>query len=210
MTILKIKRLFETVMAVMLASSIGLYAGGDKIQPKSDPIEVNTIGSYYVGMGLNFFYLKDHATKETLSTPKVLTMIAGYQLNDYFSLEGRYYRSVGSIHYDAGATLSPDAEYNSVFTDTALFVKAIYPFEQDKINIYTLLGYGRLTLSNIANADRETYSIQYGAGVSYKISDSFILSGDWIHAYDDKGFACRALDERVSVNLFTLSLSYHF
>ena len=197
----------KTILLNLLAI-LAISAGNTNIPTDTKPIAVSALDhSFYMGLGVSAFVLEDGTTAEELSANTVLAII-GYNYNQYIAIEGRYYSSFGDIEYSAGDTQSPDAVYDSEFTNKALFLKVTYP--ANDIRFYALLGYGELVLTNIAGGDRIERSLQYGVGVSYRVSENIDVFVDWVHAYDDKGFDARAKNDDISVDLLSTGMRYRF
>ena len=184
-----------------------LSAGTTKQVPASSPASVIERHAY-VGAGYSSFVLQDEVTEEELSSG-VFLLLVGYQFTENFSLEGRFYRNTDEkIDYDPGNRPSPHATYKSTFSNSAVFLKASYPIS--KFEVYGLLGYGRVKLTNIAGGDREESGVQYGLGLSYRVSAHVDIFADWVRAYDDSGFDGRAKNDGITVNLLSFGMRYLF
>ena len=193
---------------ILCLTTYSLFAGDYHALAETEPIKVPIDdSSFYIGAGVSSFVLDDDTTAEELSTNTSL-VIVGYSYNPYIAIEGRYYKGLGDIDYSAGDTQSPDAVYDSDFSNIALFLKASYPVSD--MQVYALLGYGQLELTNIAGSDRVEKSLQYGLGMSYKVSDNVELFTDWLRAYDDKGFDGRAKNDDISIDLVSMGVTYKF
>ncbi len=195
-------RLFQSV-AVLAMSTIILQAGGKDTSPPSSSVVPVEESGFYLGGGFGSFALHNTDANEKLSAYGG-TIIAGYQFNSYLSIEGRYTRSSKLTYSKESISKSLDSTY----TDTALFARLGYPV--GSFTPYALLGYGANRITNLAGADRVEYSIQYGAGISFKASQNLSLFADYIIAYDKKGFGDRATAEHQHINLATIGLIYKF
>ncbi len=158
--------------------------------------------------------LKNDFTKEHFKT-KALTLQAGYKINDYLALEGRYTHHVGDVEYDHGTdhrvNESVDIDdYPTDFTNIALYFKPSYSYE--KVTAYALLGYGEVELTNIplGGVDRAEAGFQWGIGLTYEVNENLSLFVDYVTLYDDKGFNYRATNSDIKVDALTVGVSYRF
>ncbi|HFU76925.1 MAG TPA: porin family protein [Epsilonproteobacteria bacterium] len=193
-----------------LVSGLTLHAGGNKNHtlPETLPLPIApAISDFYIGAGAGKFTLKNTDNKEELSS-KTGTLIVGYDVHRHFSLEGRYTRSFNDISYDSGNLLAPNTKLDATFTNIALYAKLGYQFE--KVKPYILLGYGESKITNLSFSDRKEAGFQYGAGLSYTLSPHWELFGDYVRAYDDKGFDGRSRADRLTLDMATFGFNYRF
>ena len=191
-------------LLITLFSTLILNAGGKEITPvSSDTIAIEDDGGFYVGGAFAHFGLYNTDAHENL-TARALTLIAGYEINRYLSIEGRYTQS-SNVAYHKDKQTKP---LTSHYTDTALYAKIGYPV--GSITPYVLTGYGRNTITNLIGSDRTENAIRYGAGVSIKATESFSLFGDYVRAYQGKGFDGRATAEHQHINLLSAGIIYKF
>ncbi len=99
--------------------------------------------------------------------------LAGYKINDYFAIEGRYTGTLSDLTIENGTW---KIDRDKTITNAALYVKAMYPL--DNFAVYGLLGFGQ-TRAN-GNSDE---AFQYGAGLSYNINDNFGVFADWTNLF---------------------------
>jgi len=193
-----------------LVSVLTLHAGDAKNTqlPETQPLPiVAETSDFYVGVGAGRFSLKNTFTKEKLNA-NTATLLAGYELHRHFALEARYTRSLKDIRYKSGNLSASNTDLDSTFTNIALYAKIGYAFEN--IKPYILLGYGESKITNLSFSDRKEASFQYGAGVSYTFNAKWKIFGDYVRAYDDKGFDGRSTADKLHVNLLTFGVTYHF
>lgn len=211
------KKITISTIALIALSSVG-FAGGNITMPESVPdVVVEPVvdaSPFYVGLGLSNMKLHDDFTKEEFSSMGVMLQ-AGYQFNKYFALEGRYTRNVGDVEYDHGNTINPDYDdYPTDFSNIGIYLKPMYPIES--FNVYALLGYGQVELTNIPlggagiSADRAEDGFQWGLGASYDVTDDIALFVDYVKFYDDDGFDYRAREVNVNSDAWTFGVSYKF
>jgi opacity protein-like surface antigen len=191
-------------LLITLFSTLILNAGGKEIAPvSSDTIAIEDDGGFYVGGAYAHFGLYNTDAHENL-TAKALTLIAGYEINRYLSIEGRYTQS-SDVTYHKDKQTKP---LTSHYTDTALYAKIGYPM--GSIAPYALIGYGRNTITNLIGSDRTENSIHYGAGLTIKATESLSLFADYVRAYQGKGFDGRATTEHQHINLLSAGIIYKF
>jgi opacity protein-like surface antigen len=191
-----------------------LYAGDKKIQKAEVPvvpivpIVQKQIYNLYVGLYSGWMRLKDQYSKEYFETIPVGFQI-GYDINDYLSVESRYTRDTSKVSYKRGYTSNPNNnDFDTTFSNLALFVKPKYKYKN--YHLYTLLGYGEVSLSNIKGSDRIEDGFEWGVGMSYNITKNINCFVDYISIYHDKGFDKRAKDRLVTVDNVSLGVSYAF
>ena len=123
-------------------------------------------------------------------------LVAGYEFNQYFSLEGRY--GVGTSGYETVYDITEDTETSykeDIDTQYSLFIKGSYPID-DSLSIYGLVGYSEtdlevngyaqfvdenaLTLVSYPIGLTQTdKGLSYGLGLSYKINAKFSIFADY-------------------------------
>ncbi|NKQ40764.1 MAG: porin family protein [Sulfurovum sp.] len=172
------------------------------------------VGGLYVGIGASKMSLRNDLSEEEFSSVGVMLQL-GYQLTDYLAIEGRYTKGVGDLKYDRGITANPDYDdYDGDFSNIGIYLKPMYGVED--FNVYALLGYGQVELTNIPlggagiSADRAESGFQWGLGASYDVSESVSVSVDYVRFYDDKGFDFRASTADIVSDAWTLAVSYRF
>jgi outer membrane receptor protein involved in Fe transport len=197
----------STVFGVSYAGSLEQIAPSP-VAMVSSPVAKVVRSSWYIGGGIGGFGLLSEDSRELLYS-KDLSLILGYQFNDYLSIEGRYAHSLGSIKYDHGKTeyLSRTLS-NSSYQDLELLARFAYPF--GSFSPYLLAGFGQSTITHIANANRSEKSIHYGVGLSYSLSDRLELFADYIRAYRGNGFDKRSTAETLHLDRLTTGIIYHF
>jgi len=133
------------------------------------------------------------------------TLLAGYALNRYTALEGRYTRGWTRVRYThAGATRSLSSHYD----DLSLYLKLSYPI--GRWSPYLLVGYGRSTLSDLGGRDREEYGVHYGAGLAWHLDDETALFGEYTRLYHGYGFGGQARRDLLTLDALTVGLRYRF
>ncbi|MEA3490822.1 MAG: outer membrane beta-barrel protein, partial [Campylobacterota bacterium] len=107
------------------------------------------------------------------STDSVL-FLAGYDLNEYIGIEGRYYWNVTSIaidYYDKYGLLD---EYTA--ESFAVYLKPQYSF--DPISIYALIGITMNDYTLLVSSESDAL-FSWGLGAKFRLTDSFSVFADY-------------------------------
>ena len=199
------KKIALSVVAIVGMSSFG-FAGGD-IAPVDTPmvVEEAVSSSFYVGFGLagvsardsaadlNFF--DEEAGQERLAN---VSLLAGYNFNEYVAVEGRY-------------TTSFAKEDSLEMDGWSLFVKPQYPVSED-FSIYALLGFGGVTMDGINGSavDVDETGFQWGLGMEYAVMENISLFADYTSlAADMDGYFYNGALE-VDADALTIGMNYKF
>lgn len=176
--------LWTLCTSVFLAT--GLYAGGDiaQLQDKEPyinmpSIEEKTIKSFYIGMGFGGDNVESYRFGKDDSIIPSLTAMFGYKFFENLALELR------------GSTGLKDADQFTHNYSIGVYLKSEYAINS-KWSVYGLLGYGqsKMTYKNefieqgIANNFTKQNGISYGAGVGYKLDNTWSLFADAIRIKD--------------------------
>lgn len=187
------KKIVLSIVAMSCVSSFAI-AGGDMkdVEPAVEPVipmvSENNSGPY-LGLALstvsvrpsseslNFISEEDH--QDRLGN---IVLVAGYNFNEYFAIEGRYTDSI--------------VEEDIVEMDGwSIFAKPQYPINED-FSIYGLLGYGNVnvnstpgtvwvnTIGDTSNVGTDESGFQWGLGVSYNMMENISLYLDYTSLAD--------------------------
>ena len=201
-------RILRIVLGLLFLQSAFLYAGSKNVSKATSPVVSVDVSGFYIGAGIGWMRLKDDYTFEFFETFPLMLQ-AGYRLNEYVSLEARYVRDNGKVRYENGNTPNPDYDdYPTLFSNKGLYLKVSYPWE--RLSLYALLGYGEVSLTHIKGAKRAERGFQWGAGISYKLSDHFDLFTDYTRLYGGKGFSGRARKKETHADLIMMGVTYVF
>jgi opacity protein-like surface antigen len=79
-------------------------------------------------------------------------------------------------------------------------------------NLYALLGYGEVEITNIplGDVDRAEDGFQWGLGAGYQVNNEISVFIDYTQMYNDTGFDYRAVNSDILADAWTLGLSYKF
>ena len=209
------KKMTQVMMLSFTFSSL-CYAGGDvsvpEVVPNTEPIV--SASNLYAGLGISTMSLRNDFSDEEFSSTGVMLQL-GYKVYPFLAIEGRYTKNVGNLDYSHGNafTLS-NSDYPGDFSNVAVYLKPQYTMED--VNIYALLGYGEVSLSNIPlgdssiSADRGEQGFQWGLGLAYEGWESISVFLDYVRLYDSDGFNGRATEANIVSDVWTLGVSYKF
>ncbi len=188
------KKIFSSIIASIAVSTF-VVAGGD-IAPVEPVVETPAIVSnplqYYIGAGysnMNVDSTGDNSIQNAILLDATSSMdadnyllLAGIQFNEYLAIEGRYSNSLNDVKattFGRESTL-PDSEIESY----GIYLKPMYPVA-DKMNIYALLGYANVKISDIGGDFMDDGGFSYGIGASYSITERLSVFADYVRLYDD-------------------------
>ena len=199
------KNITLSALAVVTLTSFG-FAGGD-IEAVPMVMEEGSTVSFYVGAGLsvvsargsdsslNFF--SGESGQDRLGN---ITLLAGYNLNEYIAVEGRY---TTSIAYDDNIDMD----------GWSLFVKPQYPVSE-AFSVYALLGYGGVNLFGVSGSsviiDVDDTGFQWGLGLSYDVTENIEIFVDYTNLANDMDGIYRTSLTEADTDALTVGLTYSF
>jgi opacity protein-like surface antigen len=190
-------------MTAIAAMGTMVMAGGD-IAPVEPAVETPVVAApatdngFYVGLGYGYMS-SDIRVADAFDVYKfdsdydALMLQAGYKINRYVAVEGRYWNTIG----DGDNTFSHNnvsLGWDSDVLDMdayGFYVKPMYPVTNE-LNIYGLLGYAKTDISTGSPlsdalkgelADVDGFS--WGLGAAYAINNNVSLFVDYTMLYDD-------------------------
>lgn len=214
----------KIILSLAVISSLG-FASGDAMLVVPTAEEIDDTG-FYLGAGVSAMSSRKSSVSMDIFNEKAgqdrlgnVELLAGYIVNDYLAIEGRY---------GFGITDEDRVEMTSQWS---IFLKPTYKFEDDEdrangenyFSVYALLGYGGVKLEGVngvvALVDKSGF--QWGLGVSYTFRET---SSDGNYTYKDSwtvyadyaslGSNMEGLyytgETEVSADAFTVGLIYKF
>ncbi len=147
---------------------------------------------YSPGLGI----LRTYSGTEKIEYDTVMGQL-GYKFNQYLALEGRYWQSFGDNGWswsESGIINGTDPYSNSdsgangdELKAWGVYVKPMYPVTE-QLDVYALLGYGNVTLSDDDNGDwLDENDFQWGLGASYEFMDNLSFFVDYVRLLDKGG-----------------------
>ena len=194
------KKLTLSLAALM---AISTFAGA-----QTNMIDENRFG--YLGVG--YSYMKASIDVLGLGTAEAdgnaVTLIAGAKGNEYFAIEVRYSTTFGDLDGEDFDGTTGDIEGD--MSNLAIYAKPMYSI--DKLNLYGLIGYGQVTLSDDYFSDDDSESgFQWGLGASYDVSDNMNIFFDYTSLYDDAGgFGNPSVGNNIEIESFNFGITYRF
>lgn len=203
------KKIALLVLALVCVSSFGV-AGGDfnDVKPAVEPVvpmAEEDKSAFYLGLGISAVSTRDaDISVDWSGTTRQdrlgnYFLLAGYDFNEYFAVEGRYTNSF--THDD-----------QTVMSGWSLFTKPQYPVSED-FSVYVLVGYGRVTLDGVNGylVDYDDTDFQWGVGASYRVMENFSLFADYTFLANDMDGSYGGSDEvKLDVDMFSVGITYHF
>ena len=205
----------KIVVAVVATSSMVFAGGGFKtVEPVvAVPVVMEeNVNPFYLGLGLSAVSTRDSDVdmdffdnKEGQDRLGNVTLLAGYNFNEYVAVEGRYTTSI------------TDEDVVSMDYGWSLFVKPQYPVSED-FSVYALLGYGGVKLDGKRGvlADVDDTGFQWGLGASYAINEDYILFVDYTSLSNDmdgiytKGGTYYNGATEIDIDAVTIGVNYLF
>lgn len=231
---------FTLSVATILAMSTFVVAGGDitPVEPVAEVVAPAADESgFYVGIAYGMSDIEADGTSTYMEGSTVingpdaytyeqeddtLMLQAGYTINQYFSIEGRYWTSVSDGDWKSSTTdnstvVGSDGS-DSEFEAWGIYVKPMYPLTEE-LDLYALLGYGNVKLGDSAGDWFDENSFQWGVGASYALTDHLSLFVDYVNMYSDSDHFTEAgsstgfyYDYDVDMDIYTVNmgLTYRF
>ncbi len=212
----------KIILSLVAMSSLG-FAEGALIPVVEDEIDEKGL---YVGAGISAMSVRDTSVAMNIFAVTGgqdrlcnAALLAGYAINDYLSLEGRYAFSVSG------------EDVIKMNNQWGLFVKPMYKFENDEdrregnnyFAVYTLLGYGGIEINgtNHTLTHVDGTGFQWGLGFSYTFRETshegnYKYKDNWsVYAeYVNVGNAMDGLNftgaTEVDTDAFTVGVMYKF
>lgn len=226
---------FTLSLATMMAISTFVIAADEKNSyPTSGPDSyqaIHGLGDYeegYLahkdrGLYLGLAYGRMNANEDISSKPvglqvkgendiNTIMFQAGYLLNKYIAIEGRYWRTFGDIDYTITSSTHPQRNDSGSFKSNGedaygFYAKPMIPITE-AFDIYALLGYA--AIKDIV-VDDDGFS--WGVGASYTVDDNFSIFVDYTGLYDDEvsdEIVGYTLKNDISLNSWNFGINYKF
>jgi opacity protein-like surface antigen len=215
-------------LAMVAGFGMGNYlmAGGniDLVEPAKVTLEEPVSDSgFYLGLGYgNTGHNRDYTVNSNLQKnafDKNLDAVlfqAGYKINSYFAVEGRYWLGLDDTIINDRKTI-----VNCNLDTWAVYLKPMYPVTE-KFDVYALLGYGKaqydLDTTNIApiTTFKDAYDgFSWGLGATYNFTNNISVFVDYVNIYDDDRNLIHPingsdinLDE--AIDMWSIGITYKF
>jgi hypothetical protein len=215
----------KIVLSLAALATLGFAEGTAVQNAPANETKIDETG-FYAGLGISAMSSRDSSVSMdifdvTYGQDRLgnINLIAGYMINDYLAVEGRY------------ATTFTDEDRVELSSQWGLFVKPLYKFDDDDNRaagddywaVYALLGYGNATLEGTNNAitDVDDGGFQWGIGLSYTFrehsdAEEYQYKDVWT-IFFDYTFVGSDMDgyyyngaRKVDADAFTVGLTYKF
>ena len=204
------KKIVLSICAIAAMSSLS-FAGGDIETPEEPkviiPVVVEEVdeSSFYLGIGIaavstrdsdaSLDFIDEEGGQDRLGN---VSLLAGYNFNQYIAVEGRY-------------TTSFSDEDLVEMSGWSIFAKPQYPVTED-FNVYALLGFGGVTLDGINGAvvDVDDSGFQWGLGASYMVVENLALFVDYTSLANEMDGVYFNGALQTDVDALTVGVTYQF
>lgn len=214
----------KKILLLSVVTSTMIMAGGDiaPVEPMVETpvvMETPSTGGLYLGLGYSLVGhdVDNFNDNHNLGMDFNAVMFqAGYKVNDYFALEGRYWVGLG----DADVSIN-DWTVHNAFDDNemdawGIYLKPMYPVTP-AFDIYALVGYANITVDNdnFPNAGIDEDGFSWGIGAAYSVTESVAVFVDYVGFYDDtikqagKGFG-DDFDQDHTADTINFGVTYQF
>jgi len=214
----------KLTLSIAAIAAMGTFAvaGGD-IAPVEPVVETPAVveapsdAGFYVGgaYGLAKYSLDISKGPVSISGDENFNefmILAGYKINQYVAIEGRYwFGSADDIDW-----LGNGSSYNTSIDAWGIYVKPMYPVT-DAVDVYALLGYGSVdsTIKTpnadiVGSANGSDDGISWGLGASYAVNDNVGVFVDWIRNYDDTVTYNNNIDVDETIDTLNFGVTYKF
>lgn len=190
------KKLLISTLATLTLSSTSLLAEDDS--------------GLYLGLGyastnidVTIDGLSDENQKILDSATDSAILMVGYDFNNYFGIESRYYANLSSLayEYELGNTpLSGKYEAESL----AFYAKPQY--NMGIITLYALAGvtFNNYTINNLLGAQEDDTLFSWGAGAKFNVTQSLGIFVDYTDLGESNDFT------NTNLSSWNLGISYRF
>lgn len=204
------KKIALSLGTLVAISSLG-FAGGDiaPVEPEvMAPVVMDSNDKgVYVGLGMSAVSARDSSLDMDFTSSEIgqdrlanVTFLLGYNLNEYFAVEGRY-------------TTTFSNEDLVELDGLSVFVKPQYPLSED-FSVYALLGYGSVQMDGVGSAkgrvDVDDSGFQWGLGASYAFGDNYTIFVDYTSLASEMDGIYYNGARQADADALTLGLTYKF
>lgn len=200
-------KMMKQIATALLVTSAYSFAGGD-IAPVEEPVvEIPAVveveqTKFYVGLGYSCLQMGLDMADVDSRAMSSISAAAGYNINQYLAIEGRYTASMGDVTVD---TRGLEVDVDTIdMSNIGVYLKPQYTM--NSISLYALLGYGQFTIDDGTSISEA--GVQYGIGLNAMVSDSVGVYVDFRRLYDDSAFD--TIEDDVTANSYTVGVNYHF
>ena len=199
------KKIVITTVSSLFITTL-LLSANQEVDSVDENIESTTqLKGLYLGTALSTVSVRDSNVDLNFFSEEIaqdrlgnLTLVAGYEFNEYFSTELRYTTRIvdDNIVDMSGISLLAKPQYT------------IY----DQTKIYALLGFGSNSIdgtrSDIVEVDESSF--QWGLGISYDINNNISIYADYLNLGTELEGVFYNNANEISVDALTIGVNYNF
>jgi OOP family OmpA-OmpF porin len=195
------KRINISFVAILAMSTFAI-AGGDIIVPVQPITPFDTGASivvddngddnsgFYVGVGYSFLnverttspYGTGNTFYEGTGEYESVMLQAGYKVNQYFGVEGRYWAGIDEQKW---STVTDNrVQSTGGINSYGLYAKPMYPMTEE-LDVYGLLGYGSVDYDISYDYKGVFDGFSWGFGASYAFENNVAIFADYTSIYND-------------------------
>jgi len=207
----------KLTLSIAAIAAMGTFAvaGGD-IAPVEPVVETPVVApmtdrGFYVGaayglMGMDLSSVDTAAPANNFAfdtNHDSFMLQAGYKINPYVAVEGRYWWGSSDDFTVGGVPSSSDVDA------WGIYVKPMYPVT-DAVDIYALLGYGDTDPTvDGTGTGYDTDGFQWGLGASYDINSNFSVFVDYVSLYNDT-YTIGTTSYDLTIDSWNFGITYKF
>ena len=204
-----------SIVSIIALSSLSVAGGVPPPPPPPEPVVVDD-SAFYLGVGYSYIQGNDvftygsTVTDDDDYTASAVMLQAGYKINKYIAVEGRYTLSVGDITESHNFNDLPDTDVDMDITNIGIYLKPMYPIGD--LTVYGLLGFGQVEMEGDGWSWDDS-GFQWGLGASYTINDNLSVFADYTLWYDDDGIPAPLIGMNTidrNIDAVTVGLTYTF
>ena len=179
------KNLSLSIIAVMAMASVSMAetfpADGPKSYKALHDTEYSSLdytGRPYVGIG--YSYMNTNVSIAPVDVDlqgNAVMLVGGYEINQYFAIEGRYSKTMNDLDVDITAPgIDEGGKLGGDISNFGLYLKPMYA--SGPFGLYGLLGVGHVKVSFDQVGSNSENEFQWGLGISFTAGQSFIGNSD--------------------------------
>ena len=176
------------ILTTALVASTILMAGGDIAQIDPQPTQTPDNSSFYVGGAYTYLdstYTDNEYGDSLDNNENGLTILGGYNFNQYVAVEGRYTWGFGDdFTYKADGHSDTIDGSDGTTTAWGVYVKPQYPVTED-ISVYALIGVAGVSVDAFGDKviDNET-DFSWGLGAKYAVTQNIEVFADYVSLHN--------------------------
>ena len=218
------KKFTLSMVAVMAMSTFAIAQTYDAYGPNSykalhegEQHEGQDTNKAYIGLGYSYINMNTGVSAPPLGKlfeidiqGNGITLLAGYEINQYFAVEGRYSKTINDLNVDINIQdIDEGGKWGGHISNAGLYLKPKY--SSGAVTLYGLLGVGHFKYDIDYAGEVSSNEFQWGLGISFDAGNSFIANSDvslfmdYTRFSDDEYYG-----ENVVLDAFNFGLIFKF